>query len=251
MFAGKLLGKPIVIHEQNSLPGITTRIGSRWAKAIFYSFEQSKKYFSFHPNAILSGNPVTIDTGKITKAEATKALGLDPVKKTLLIFGGSQGSATLNDAIAETIEQLSEKYNIIWGTGKGNLPANIPRDTVVKEFIDDMQTAYSAADLAVTRAGAITLAELAAAGVPAILIPYPHAAEDHQRLNAEPLVEADAAEMYLDREFCGKVLMDTVNRLFNNPQQLAFMAENIKRFHNAEAGSMIADGIVKIVRHED
>ena len=152
--------------------------------------------------------------------------------------------------MVEALDRLAEKYNIIWGTGKDNLPEGIPRGAVVKEFIDDMQTAYTAADLAVTRAGAMTLAELAAAGIPAILVPFPYAAEDHQRLNAEPLVEAGAAEMYLDKDFSGKVLINTVEKIFSDPQKLAFMAENIKRFHNAGAGSLIADEIVKIVRHE-
>ena len=250
MAAGKLLGLSMVIHEQNSLPGVTTRIGAKWARAVFYSFEASARYFDYHPDAALSGNPVKIDFSEVTREEAIVKLGLDPGKKTLLVFGGSQGAATLNNAVSEVIGGISEKYNLIWGTGRGNLPDKLPPNALAREFYDDMKTVYAASDLAVCRAGAITLAEIAAKGLPAILVPFPFAAEDHQRLNAEPMAEAGAAVLILDREFDGEMMFARVDEILNNPGRLSQMSEKMRLFHRPQAVKMIAEKAFAIANHD-
>ena len=250
MFAGKLLGLPAVIHEQNSLPGVTTRIGAKWAKAVFYSFEASSRYFDYHPEAVLSGNPVKTDFSEVTKEDASVKLGLDPGKKTLLVFGGSQGAASLNNAVSEVIDRLSLKYNLIWGTGKGNLPDKLPQNVIAREFFDDMKTVYTASDLAVCRAGAITLAELAAKGLPAILVPFPFAAEDHQRLNAEPMAESGAAELILDRDFNDEIIFERVESLMNDHDRLKQMSEKMKSFHRPDAVKIIAEKAFAIANQE-
>ena len=247
MAAGKLLGMPIVVHEQNSLPGVTTRIGARWAKTIFYSFPDSAKYFSGQ-NAVLSGNPVKKELGSIPKEEAVNRLGLDPHKKTVLIFGGSQGAATLNRAVSEVLAQLKDEFNVIWQTGKGNLPQGIPGEVVAGEFFDDMNMLYSAADLAVCRAGAMTLAELAAAGLPAILVPFPFAAEDHQRLNAQPMAEAEAGILILDKEFNSELMLEKARELLSDEDRLIRMGENMRSFHRSDSAQIIADEVLKIAQ---
>lgn len=251
LLAGRLLGRPIIVHEQNSLPGVTTRIGARWAKAVFYSFAASEKFFSYHPYAVLSGNPVKMKSENLSKTEAIAKLGLNPAKKTLLVFGGSQGSITLNRAVAECAEELAEKYNFIWGTGKGRLPESIPAGVWAREFIDDMNTVYAASDLAICRSGAMTLAEIASKGLPAVLVPFPFAAEDHQRLNAEPMAEAGAAVLIPDREFSGKIMKETVDRLFSEEGRLVKMSAVMKSFYLPDAGKMIAAAAVRIAAKEE
>ncbi len=250
MIAGKLLGIPLVIHEQNSYPGLTTRIGAVWAKTIFYSFPGSEKYFRGRGEAVLSGNPVKENLGAQSKEEARMKLGLPPEKKTLLVFGGSQGAATLNRAVDEVLPELSGNYNLIWGTGKGNLPETTPVNVLAREFFDDMDTVYSASDLAVCRAGATTLAELAAAGLPAILVPFPYAAEDHQRLNAEPLADAGASMLILDKDFSGRVLREQTDKLLSQPEKLMEMSREIKSFHNPGSAKVIAERVLKIATRE-
>jgi len=250
MLAGKLLGKPMVIHEQNSLPGVTTRIGARWAKAVFYSFAASGKYFSYHQEAVLSGNPVTVEFGSLTKEQALGKLGLDLSRKTLLVFGGSQGAASLNRAVKEKLKDLSARYNVIWGAGKGNVPGGIPAGVLAGEFFDDMQTIYTAADLAVCRSGAMTLAEIAARGLPAVLVPFPYAAEDHQRFNAEPMAEAGAVKLILDKDFNGEVLLKTVGELFTDTERLAEMSEKMRSFYRPGARKIIAERVMKIANRE-
>ena len=250
MIAGKLLGLPMVVHEQNSLPGITTRIGARWAKIIFYSFPKSEKYF-LNKKAVLSGNPVKKSLGNIDRNEALASLGLKSERKTVFIFGGSQGAATLNNAVSSVIYELNAKFNVIWQTGRGNLPAEIPSGVTAGEFFDDMNTLYSAADLAVCRAGAMTLAELAAVGLPAILVPFPYAAEDHQRLNAEPLAETGAALLVLDRDFNGEVMLEKVNQILSDTGKISQMSIAMKSFHNPDSAKIIAEGIMKIAERRE
>lgn len=245
MTAGKLLGMPLVIHEQNSLPGLTTRIGAMWARTIFYSFPGSERHFRGRGEAVLSGNPVKAGLGAKDKAEAKASLGLNQSKRTILVFGGSQGAETLNRAVSAAADELCAEFNLIWGTGKGKLPVKRPENAVVREFFDDMDTVYSAADLAVCRAGAMTLAEIAAAGLPAILVPFPYAAEDHQRLNALPLVEKGAASMALDKDFTGKALLKEVGELMSNPGRLEEMSQKIKMFHNPNSAAVIVEKILK------
>ena len=250
MFAGKLLGIPMVVQEQNSLPGVTTRIGAKWAKAVFYSFEASAKYFDYHPDAALSGNPVKIDFSDLSRNEAIMNLGLDPERRTLLVFGGSQGAATLNKAVLSVIDKISEEYNLIWGAGKGNLPGTVPENILAREFFDDMKTVYTASDLAVCRAGAMTLAEIAAKGLPAILVPFPYAAEDHQRLNAEPMAEAGAAVLIPDSEFNGAVMLEKAAKLLNDTVKLKSMSDKMKTFHKDDAVNKIAGKAIAIANHD-
>ena len=251
MFAGKLLRLPLVIHEQNSLPGVTTKIGARWADAIFYSFEQTRSYFLKHPDCHLSGNPVRSGLGKIPRMQALNQLDLERLdRRTILVFGGSQGARSLNQAVAEVLPQITWRYNLIWQTGDGNHPGAVPKNAVIYEFIEDMGLVYSAADLALCRAGAMTLAELAAAALPAILVPFPFAAEDHQRINAEPIAESGAAEMALDRDFNGKKLLEMVDNIFSQPGKLSEMSTAMERFHHPQAAEMIAEKVMEVARRK-
>ena len=252
MLAGKILGKPLIIHEQNSLPGITTRIGARWADTLFYSFPHSAKHFTKHKDCRLSGNPVRSGLGELNKSEALNELRLDSGRKTILVFGGSQGAKSINNAVSEIIDDLTTKYNLIWQTGRGNRQEiNLPRNVITAEFFDNIGLLYSAADLAVCRSGAMTLAELAAVGLPAILIPFPYAAEDHQRINAEPIAEAGAAKLLLDKELNGAILLNTIQELFSDSEAVEKMSQKIKEFHHPDAAALISARIIEIAERKD
>jgi UDP-N-acetylglucosamine--N-acetylmuramyl-(pentapeptide) pyrophosphoryl-undecaprenol N-acetylglucosamine transferase len=248
MLAGKLIGKPIVLQEQNRLPGITTKIGAYWAEAVFFSFPDSEKYFKGHRFACLSGNPARSDLGTLPSEQAKLNLGLNPDKKTILVFGGSQGSATLNKAVTEALNRLAPEYNLIWQTGQEGLFQNPPANVLVRKFFEDMGTVYSASDLVFCRAGAMTLTELAAVGLPAVLIPFPYAAEDHQRLNALSWAQTGAAIMVLDRDFNAEILLNLTKELLNDPQKLKEMSSKARSFHRPQAAKIIADKILDLLQ---
>ena len=196
--AAKLLGIPTAIHEQNSYPGVTNRLLSKFVDRIFISFEESRPYFK-KKIPILTGNPVRRELflSQVNKPE-------DGDEFTVLVVGGSQGAKAINEAFVEALMLLNSRGNmieVIHQTGKGDHSRVVEEYRVrglkgeVVPFIRDMGSAYSRADIVVGRAGATTIFELAALGKPSILIPYPHATNNHQEINAGVLVRAGGAEM--------------------------------------------------------
>lgn len=218
IWGASIIGAKIILLEQNSYPGVTTRLLEKKAKEIHISFDDSKKYLR-NQNAIrLTGNPVRKSLGSMDKKTALTKFGFNESKKTLLILGGSLGASSLNSAVSENLKKLIDAgIQIIWQTGKIYIEKyrHLNNDLVkVLDFIEDMNSAYSACDLLVARAGATTIAEILVLGIPSIFIPSPNVAENHQYHNAKSLEEKEAAilieDKNLDAELYGKII-NTIN----------------------------------------
>jgi len=225
-------GLPTAIQEQNAYPGITTRWLARDARQIHLGFAEARE--RLHPGkettVFALGNPIRPpEPGD--RAAACKALGVDPARRTLLVFGGSQGARALNYALAAALEHgLLADVNVIWGTGAAHIESCSllaqPGRVVVHGFLDPLAPAYRAADLVVCRAGAMTTAELCAWGKPSVLVPLPSAAADHQTVNARALEAAGAAVVLPEKELTHVRLAQVVGGLLRDANRLTALAGN-------------------------
>ncbi len=254
LFMAVLLGYPTLIQEQNSVPGITTRWLAKWVKSVHLSFAESIQYFRKKDHLIVSGNPVRKFQLTNHKQEARTFFGLKPEKITLLIFGGSQGAKRINEIIVLCLPALMRDTDaqIIWGTGKLSYKAAAqaaqpyPSRIYVTEYLNNMAMVYSASDIAVCRAGALTLAELAICGLPSILIPYPYAAAGHQVNNAKAFQEIGAAEMILEQDLDEKILSEKIVRLIHNKDQREPMKRAALKTAFPDAADNIIESVFKI-----
>lgn len=262
LFVASQMGVPIFIQEQNSLPGKTNLFLAKKAKAVFTAYPDMEKFFSGAKTFFL-GNPIreNIITDRVETTLAKEKLGLDKNKLTILSVGGSLGSKTLNDAWSRHLHQLAEKdIQLIWQTGKNFLPhkgdkmpnseqvSHQPSTTnhqLISEFISDMPLAYSAADVIVSRAGAIAISELSVAQKPILLVPFPFAAEDHQTQNALTLVNKNAAKMVKDVEMKDK-FWATLMEICESETLRKEMSENLGYFAKPNATKEIVDEILKL-----
>jgi UDP-N-acetylglucosamine--N-acetylmuramyl-(pentapeptide) pyrophosphoryl-undecaprenol N-acetylglucosamine transferase len=243
--AAALMGKPLWLQEQNSVPGSTNRFLSRFAERAYVAFEQGAQYLSRAKHVEILPNPVRAEILQ-TRVEHPRpqdyeSFGLHPAGKlTLLVFGGSRGASRLNEAVVGAWRARAERseWQAIVQTGQEDLPRvqsalDGLSGITTRAYIDDMAAAYRVADLVVCRAGALTLAELAAAGKAAILVPYPHATDDHQSHNAAAFRQANAARVVADAEFEASTLGELLDEFQENPAVLETMGE---------AAAMIAAG---------
>lgn len=220
LYVASLLGIPSVVHESNSYPGVTTRMLASRATKVFITFEATKQWLSQRAHVELVGNPTRAELSSVTREEGAKHFSLDASKKTVLAFGGSLGAASINAAMPKILQDaITTGYQVIWQTGESNA-ASLPvvqhhENIKVLPYLENIEYAYAAADLVISRAGATTLAELTRLGKPAILVPYPHAAANHQELNAQAMVEAGAAFLINDNELHEKLLGQVKALLFN------------------------------------
>lgn len=264
LFVASQMGVPIFIQEQNSLPGKTNLFLAKKAKAVFTAYPDMEKFFAGAKTFFL-GNPIreNIITDRVDTALAKEKLGLDKDKLTILSVGGSLGSKTLNDAWSRHFPQLAEKdIQLIWQTGKQSVLSSKGSETpsnekishqpstinhqLISEFISDMPLAYSAADVIVSRAGAIAISELSVAQKPILLVPFPFAAEDHQTQNALTLVNKNAAKMVKDVEMKEK-FWATLMELCENETLRKEMGENLGYFAKPNATKEIVDEILKVM----
>ena len=251
LYIASMMGVPIFVQEQNSLPGKTNVFLAKKAKAVFTAYPNMEKYFPTSQTFFL-GNPIrkNIISHLTDRKTAKEKLGLNVDKLTILSVGGSLGSRTLNNGWKENIEKIKEKgYQLIWQTGKTDFKElsssiKLPESIQMKEFISDMALAYSAADVIVSRAGAIAISELAMAKKPVILVPFPFAAEDHQTVNAQSLVEKNAAKMVKDSEMKEKFL-PTLLEICDNENLQKEMSENLEFFAKPKAAEQIVDEILR------
>lgn len=246
--AAKFMGIPIVIHEQNLLPGLTNRLLGRFANRIFVSFPESIRYFIPHKTRV-TGNPIR------REVVAGKALHGSPDRFTVLIVGGSQGAHRINQIVLDALETLNKVPDIFFIHQTGQKDAawvaeaykNLGRADQVQPFFDDMAAAYGSADLIVCRAGATTVAEIAALGKPAILIPFPFAADNHQELNARSLAEQGAAELLQEANLNSTVLAERILYYKEHREKLNDMGELVKRLGRPDAAKKIVEGILEIL----
>lgn len=249
-------GIPTLIQEQNSFPGITNKMLASKVTKICVAYEGMEMFFP-KSKIILTGNPVrqNIIDISITREQAADFFGIDAAKKTVLVIGGSLGARTIN----ETIEKMIQKFvdinvQLIWQTGKYYFPK--AQTTVYKfeekgiktyDFINQMDYAYEAADVIISRAGAIAISELCIVGKPAILIPSPNVAEDHQTKNAMALVNKNAAILVKDIEAETSLSEHLFNLLSNNDLQDK-LSTNIKKMAYLDATQKIADIVISLVK---
>lgn len=257
VFIAVLLGIPTLIQEQNSYPGLTTRLLARCARRVHISFIESRRYFKKTDNVVLTGNPVRKFDEQKSKKQACYSFNLNPQDPILLVFGGSQGAHAMNQALLDTLDEImnGSSLQIIWGTGQNDFAAvqksalRYPERMWAAAYIADMAAAYGAADIALTRAGALTLAELTVVGVPAILVPYPYAAANHQYTNARAL-ESNNACIIIDQEKLHERLKTELMSLLTDEQKRAKMAEAMRRSAFPNATEDIVNSIFAIARRK-
>ncbi len=259
VYTATVLNIPTLIHEQNSYPGVTTRLLGSRVNQVCITFEQSKRYLKRQDNVSFSGNPTRSSLENVTASDANKYFGFDSSnkKKTLLVFGGSLGATTINNAVLEQLEQfVTLGYRIIWQTGNEDFERikssskNIVKDSLwLNSFIERMDYAYAASDVVICRAGATTIAELTRLGKPAILIPYPFAAADHQTENAKAMTESGAAVMLKDSDAKSK-LFDVVQSLLSDSDKLQTMSIASKQLGKPNAAEEIARQVIELGRRK-
>lgn len=243
IWGASVMGAKIILIEPNSYPGITTRLLEKQADEIHIAFEDSKKYLRFKEKIFLSGNPVRTSLSLSNKPDALRHFGLDNSRKTILILGGSLGAASINKAVSENLSELKKLgVQLLWQTGSlyyetyKNLNDEF---TKVFGFIEEMDRAYSSCDLVIARAGASTISELAALGLPALLIPSPNVAENHQYHNAKSLSDFGAAILIEDKNLKDNFL-NAVSELIFAEEKLKDLRNKIKNFSKADTANIIA-----------
>jgi UDP-N-acetylglucosamine--N-acetylmuramyl-(pentapeptide) pyrophosphoryl-undecaprenol N-acetylglucosamine transferase len=231
-------GRPTLVMESNALPGWTNRVLARFVNRAAVSFEQALPYF--RGKGVVTGNPVRREFFEIPPKIR------EPGKLSLLIFGGSQGARALNEAMVAALpllKSLPVTLRIRHQTGPADFErvkaayaaAGWNENAEVRSYIDDMMSDFAAADLVICRAGATTTAELIAAGKASIMVPFPYAADDHQRKNAEALQAAGAARMIVQQELSGERLVKELATLAREPQQIARMEEASRRLAHGDS----------------
>lgn len=254
--AAQKQGIPTLLQEQNSYAGVTNKLLAAKADSICVAYEGMERFFPAD-KIVLTGNPVRrnlLDCGA-TPEQARQAMGVDPNKKTILIIGGSLGARTINNAIMDGLSKIGETYNVqvIWQTGKiydqqcrEALQASGVKNVVQMPFISNMDMAYRAADLVVSRAGASSISELQLLGKAAILVPSPNVAEDHQTKNALALVKHDAAIMVTDADASSQ-LVDTMLNTVADTEKTVSLGMNVEKMALRDAAEHIVDEVEKII----
>lgn len=252
--AAQKLGVPTLIQEQNSYAGVTNKLLAKKAKRICVAYEGMERFFPAETIA-LTGNPIrkNLLDNTMSKTEAKEKLGFNSEKPLVLIVGGSLGARTINESIARNLELLTKDgTQLFWQTGKNYndttilAKASAMQGVTATTFISDMDVAYRAADLVVSRAGAGSISELQALGKATILVPSPNVAEDHQRKNALALVNHDAAIMIEDSE-CLERLAGEVNALIADPDRRQKLSDNISAMALTDSDEKIVDNIIEII----
>lgn len=243
-------GIPTFIHESNSYAGKSNKILAAKATKIFVASYGMDKFFPTE-KILMTGNPVRniFSDKNISRREALESFGLKEELKTILVIGGSLGARSINTVIENNLNFFKQNnLQLIWQTGKDFSSAvSAEQETTniwTNTFINNMEYAYAAADIVVSRAGAMAIAELCVVGKPVIFVPYPHAAEDHQTANANELVTNHAAIMINDSEVNEK-LIDAIKWLANDPERANELKENIAKLGNTNADEIIANEILK------
>jgi UDP-N-acetylglucosamine--N-acetylmuramyl-(pentapeptide) pyrophosphoryl-undecaprenol N-acetylglucosamine transferase len=256
--AAQQMAVPTLIQEQNSFAGKSNKILSRKAKAVCVAYENMDTFFP-KEKIHITGNPVrdNIVKSTCTKEEGLNFFGLDKNKKTLLVVGGSLGAKSINEAVDKSLSQIiAGNTQLIWQTGKPYFQKALQSAEMfngkvkVLDFIREMDKAYAAADIVISRAGALAIAELCIVAKPVIFVPYPYAAEDHQTSNAMALVKKQAALLIKDDKVMDE-LMSTLEGLTKNEDQQREMSENLKKLAIKNADERIAEYVIDLVNSKE
>jgi UDP-N-acetylglucosamine--N-acetylmuramyl-(pentapeptide) pyrophosphoryl-undecaprenol N-acetylglucosamine transferase len=256
LYTASKMGVPVLIQEQDVYPGVTTRLLKKHADRICLAFEGAKKYLDdFLNKVVVTGNPVRKNLKIKSKIDAIRKWGFNPEIPIIFVFGGSQGARAINRALVKVIPQLLGKFKaqIIWQTGEedyteikeGNLNSELIK---IFPFIHEMDFAYSAADIIVSRAGAITLAELAIVQKPVILVPYPFAAGKHQEHNARVIENEGAAILLLEESGWEERLLYSLEKLLTDQSLRDQMASSWQKLAKPNASDLVAEEIIKLIK---
>ncbi len=252
-------GIPTVIHEQNAFPGITNKILSRYVDRVLVTFEESKKYFKKQEKIILTGNPIRKSIVNVDRKKAYFDLKINPNIPFILSFGGSGGQNKLNEAMLKVIEEFAnnEFIQIVHVTGnrfyedfnhKLKSKNLYLKDNIrIMPYLYKMPEALNIADLVVTSAGAITLAEISAVGVASILIPKGYTAENHQEHNARVFADKGASSLILEKDLTGELLYKTIKELIEDRKKLSEMGRKSKMLGEVNATEKIVDIICELI----
>jgi UDP-N-acetylglucosamine--N-acetylmuramyl-(pentapeptide) pyrophosphoryl-undecaprenol N-acetylglucosamine transferase len=247
---------PLVLHEQNAVPGLANRLAARWARAVGLSFIEAGRRLPRRVRCVVTGNPVREAILRVERdrealaAEAVREFGLEQDRRTVAIFGGSQGALRLNRAAVELSRIMADRSDVqlLVVTGprhhdavRSRLPSSGSLLVRTEPFVSRMELVYAVAELAVARAGATTVAELTACGVPAVLVPYPYATGRHQEANARAVERAGGATVLLDDTASGEALAERIGALLADRAGLEAMARGSARFGRPDAADALAD----------
>lgn len=235
--AARILGIPVVLHEQNVVPGLANKMLSVLASRVAVSFDASLSQFP--EKGIVTGNPVRREFENLPDtADARRRFGLDPAKKTILVFGGSLGARRLNEMIAEALGALSasaSSFQMLHVTGAKDFEATkaryaaLPFKSAVLDYCHDMPGAYAASDLVIARSGASTVSELMVVKKPAVLVPYPYSTNAHQDANADVLVRLGTAEVYTEESLKKDGMKPVLKSFLENPARIEQLKANYSR----------------------
>ncbi len=247
---------PLVLQEQNAVPGVTNRVLSRFASLVAVAYEESRPWFPPKARLVVTGNPVRPEVIRADRAQARRELGIPDGCHFVLVFMGSRGSATVNAAVADILPALARRPGVmvLFATGTAHFErvmgrlagADLGPMVRVVPYLYDVVPPLAAADLVVARAGAITLAEVTARGLPSILIPSPYVTHNHQERNARVLEARGAAWVIKERDLSPGRLLDAITGLLADPEALARMGARSRELGRPEAVDAIVDGILAL-----
>jgi UDP-N-acetylglucosamine--N-acetylmuramyl-(pentapeptide) pyrophosphoryl-undecaprenol N-acetylglucosamine transferase len=252
--ASVICRRPRVLQEQNSVPGMTNRVMSRFADLVLLSFEEARAFIYRGAAAEVVGNPIRVDLST-TRAEALEFFGLSPDAPTVLVCGGSRGARSINRSAVSAAREMLPARDVQFIFLAGELDyenvkqalGGFPDRVRVYPFVQEMNHAYRAADIAVSRAGASAVFELAAFGVPTVFVPYPYAADDHQRKNVEALERRGAAVVAEDGGLTGESLRTIIEMLLDDDAGREQMKKNIVGWASPDADDLAAEKIIEVV----
>jgi UDP-N-acetylglucosamine--N-acetylmuramyl-(pentapeptide) pyrophosphoryl-undecaprenol N-acetylglucosamine transferase len=254
LFAAAVLRLPTVIQEQNAVAGLTNRILSRFVDVICVAYDELIEQYKGR-KVVKTGNPVrkNIVQNQILRKDALTSFGFDETRKVIFVFGGSLGAATINKAVSDNLDEIIKSgWQLIWQTGNAHFDKykhleNGISGVKILRFIDDMPSAYAAADITVARAGALSIAELQIVGKPTILVPSPNVTDDQQTKNVKAL-ERKEATMFIQDNQISKDLMPALNSVLLNNELSQSLSRNIKSMSIADADEKIVDQILNLIK---
>jgi len=247
LLMAKIMGVPTLVMDSNALPGFTNRQLARFVDKAALTFDEAMPFFG--KKGVVTGNPVRNEFFEIPDKQRSSATHI-------LIFGGSQGARAINNAMIEALDKLGDNITITHQTGEADFEnvrtayaSSKFAESDVRPFISDIFVEFEKADLIICRAGATTCAEIAAAGRPAIMVPFPLAADDHQRKNAEAMQSGGAVKMILQKDISGGVLANEINELVSSPETLTEMSAAARKLGRADAAKVTVDIIEELKRN--
>lgn len=257
VYAAAKLGIPSVIHEQNSIPGLTNKFLSRYVDRIGICFEEAKSFFP-EEKVVFTGNPRASEVISQDGTRGRLSVGLKVNKPAVLIFGGSRGARPINEAVLKSLAEFSRKpYQILYITGDAHFDevkkevdlVGSPENVVIKPFIHNMPEVLAGIDLCVSRAGATTLAELTSLGIPSILIPSPYVTNNHQEKNARSLSDRGAAKLLLEKDLNSKKLVEEIDRILMDDNILKSMKESAEDLGIKDAAKRLYKLMEDLTKH--